>query len=234
MGLAVRELSGGYGSVPVVRGATFHVDDGETVAVLGRNGSGKTTLLRGLMGLLPRCSGSVLLNDRPVDRASTHERARAGIAYVPQGRDIFSELTVEENLRLGHVLAGRRMSAPLPAELIGRFSWIPERLAQAGGTLSGGQQQMLAVMRMLIAGPQVLLLDEPTEGLAPAIIDELADLLADIVASEQMSILVVEQNVAFALRLARRGYIMDHGEIVAAGTATELTSDEMVDQYLSV
>ncbi len=235
MGLAVRELSGGYGSVPVVRGATFHVDDGETVAVLGPNGSGKTTLLRGLMGLLPRCSGSVLLNDRPVDRASTHERARAGIAYVPQGRDIFSELTVEENLRLGHVLAGRRMSAPLPAELIGRFSWIPERLAQAGGTLSGGEQQMLAIGRALMLKPRLMLLDEPSQGLAPNLTRELFAILERIARDEGVTLLIVEQNANLILRFADYAYVLEAGAIVLDGDAEKIQSDEGIRRsYLGV
>lgn len=234
MGLEVRDLHGGYGPVPVVRGVSFEVADGESVAVLGRNGSGKTTLLRGLMGLLPRCTGSVNLDGQPLASLATFRRARAGVAYVPQGRDIFPELTVEENLRLGHLPAGRRMSHPLPDDVMEHFSWMRDRLHQHGGTLSGGQQQMLAVARMLVADPKVLILDEPTEGLAPAVVHDLAELLAGIVATRRIAILVVEQNAAFALRLARRGYVMEKGQIVAAGSAAELASEDIISRHLTI
>jgi ABC-type branched-chain amino acid transport systems, ATPase component len=234
MGLEVRDLCGSYGSVPVLQGVSFEVADGESIAVLGRNGSGKTTLLRGLMGLLPRCSGSINLDGQPLEALPTFRRARAGVAYVPQGRDIFPELTVEENLRLGHLRAGRRMSHPLPDDVMEHFSWMRGRLRQQGGTLSGGEQQMLAVARMLIAEPKMLFLDEPTEGLAPAVVHDLAELLAGIVAARHLAILVVEQNVAFALRLANRGYVMEKGQFVAAGSATELASEDVVGRRLTI
>lgn len=234
MGLEVRDLYGSYGPVPVVQGVSFDVADGESVAVLGRNGSGKTTLLRGLMGLLPRCTGSINLDGHPLATLATFRRARAGVAYVPQGRDIFPELTVGENLRLGHLPAGRPMSHPLPDDVLGHFPWMADRLHQQGGTLSGGEQQMLAVARMLLADPKVLILDEPTEGLAPAVVHDLAELLAGIVATRRLAILVVEQNAAFALRLAHRGYVMEKGRIVAAGSAAELASEDIISRRLTI
>lgn len=234
MGLEVRDLHGGYDPVPVVRDVSLEVADGESVAVLGRNGSGKTTLLRGLVGLLPRCTGSINLDGQPLAALPTFRRAQAGVAYVPQGREIFPELTVEENLRLGHCAAGRRMSDPLPDGLMEHFSWMGDRLRQQGGTLSGGQQQMLAVARALVSEPKVLLLDEPTEGLAPAVVDDLAELLSGIVGSRRIALLVVEQNVTFALRLARRGYVMEKGQIVAVGSAAELASEAVISRHLTI
>jgi branched-chain amino acid transport system ATP-binding protein len=234
MGLNVSGVSGGYGPVPVIHDVSLDVADGESVALLGRNGCGKTTLLRGLMGMLPRCRGNVSLQGVDLTEAPTYLRARAGLGYVPQGREIFPELTVEENLRLGHTLGGRPMRTPIPPEVLAHFEWMHDRLGQLGGTLSGGQQQMLAVARVLVANPKVILLDEPTEGLAPAVIDELAELLGRIVRELHLCVLVVEQNIGFALVLAGRGYIMEKGTIVWSGNGDDLSNDAVVGQYLTI
>lgn len=234
MGLRVSKVNGGYGPVPVIHDVSLDVADGESVALLGRNGSGKTTLLRGLMGMLPRCRGSVSLDSLELTDAPTFRRARAGLAYVPQGREIFPGLTVEENLRLGHTLAGRSMRSQIPDDVLAHFEWMHDRLGQRGGTLSGGQQQMLAIARVLVADPKVILLDEPTEGLAPAVVEELAELLGRIVRERRLGVLVVEQNIGFALALAERGYIMEKGTVVWSGDRDDLSDDAVVGQYLAI
>ena len=234
MSLSVIGVSGGYGQVPVIHDVSLDVADGESVALLGRNGCGKTTLLRGLMGMLPRCRGNVSLDDVDLTVAPTYLRARAGLAYVPQGREIFPDLTVEENLRLGHTLGGRPMRTPLPPSVLAHFEWMHDRLGQRGGTLSGGQQQMLAIARVLVADPKIILLDEPTEGLAPAVIDELAELLGRIVRELHLGVLIVEQNIGFALALAGRGYIMEKGTVVWSGDRDDLNNDVVVGQYLTI
>lgn len=234
MGLSVRNLSGAYGPVPVLRDVSIDVDSGEAVAILGRNGVGKTTLLRAIMGALPRTTGSIHLDGHSLSDLPTYRRARLGVAYVPQGRDIFPDLTVDENLRLGHCASGRSMSAPLPGELMEHFTWMRDRLRQPGGTLSGGQQQMLAIARALIAEPRVVLLDEPTEGLAPTVTNELAQLLRLVAARLNLAMLVVEQNAAFALSVAQRGYVMEKGQVVATGSASDLMSDEIINRHLTI
>ena len=232
--LTIEGLSGAYGSSPVVRDVSLIVGDGEYVALLGRNGSGKTTTLRGIMGMLPRCGGAIRLDGQAVSNWPTYRRARCGIGYVPQGRDIFPELTVEENLRMGNLLAGRKMSHPLPHGIFDHFDWLEERLSQLGGTLSGGQQQMLAVARALVAEPRVLLLDEPTEGLAPTVVDQMAYMLQSVLRDRVMAILVVEQHLAFASRLTTRGYVMSSGEIVYSGTTEEISSPQVISKYLTL
>jgi urea transport system ATP-binding protein len=234
MGFMVSKVNGGYGPVPVIHDVSLDVADGESVALLGRNGSGKSTLLRGLMGMLPRCHGSVSLDSAELADAPTYRRARAGLAYVPQGREIFPGLTVEENLRLGHTLAGRSMSSAIPEDVLAHFEWMRERLGQRGGTLSGGQQQMLAIARVLVANPKVILLDEPTEGLAPAVVEELVELLRRVVRERRLGVLVVEQNIGFALALAGRGYIMEKGTIVWSGDRDDLSDDAVIGQYLAI
>jgi urea transport system ATP-binding protein len=218
----------------VITGIDLTVGRGESVFLLGRNGSGKTTLLRGLMGLLPAAQGSIELDGTPLGALVTHRRARAGLAYVPQGRDIFPDLTVEENLRLGHVLAGRPMRTPLPSGLLDHFPWMHERLGQAGGTLSGGQQQMVAIARVLVGEPKLLLLDEPTEGLAPTAIEDLVALLSKVVSERMLDLLVVEQNISFAFAVATRGYVVEKGAIAWAGSQKEFQDGAVAGQFLAI
>jgi urea transport system ATP-binding protein len=232
--LRVRGLSGGYGRAPVLDGVSLDVGGGEVVAILGRNGTGKTSLLRALVGLLPWSSGQVTFDGHELGRLPTHRRCRLGIGYVPQGRDVFAGLTVEDNLRFGHVLAGRPMRAPLPDELFESFPWMAERRSQPGRTLSGGQQQMLAIARVLVARPRLLLLDEPTEGLAPAVVEQLAALLGEVRRERELAILLVEQNVAFALSLAGRGYMIEKGRIVSEGDAEALRAEEVIGRHLAI
>jgi urea transport system ATP-binding protein len=233
--LEVHGVSGGYGvTAQVLHDVGLHVEAGEVVALLGRNGVGKTSLLRAVMGLLPRAEGTVRIDGEDASGLPTHGRARRGLGYVPQGRDLFPNSSVEQNLRYGHLLAGGRMSNPLPAHLFEWFPWMRDRSDQRAGTLSGGEQQMVAIARMLVGRPKVLLLDEPTEGLAPVMVQQVAATIREIAGTEGPGMLLVEQNVTFALRLARRGYVMEKGRIVVEGPVDVLGSDEVVSRYLAI
>lgn len=232
--LEIQGLSGGYARSPVLRDIDVSAGVNEVVGILGRNGTGKTSLMRAIMGLLPWAEGSIALDGREISGLPTHKRARAGIAYVPQGRGIFPEATLEENLRYGLLLADRSMGDRLPDHIFEMFPWMDERLRQRAGTLSGGEQQMLAIARVLVGEPKVLLLDEPTEGLAPAIVEGLRDSIREIAAGGRHAILVVEQNLRFVLTLASRGYVLEKGHIVAAGDANELQREEVVARHLSI
>jgi urea transport system ATP-binding protein len=232
--LEVANLSGGYGETRVLHDVTLGAREAELVSVLGRNGMGKTALMKAIMGLLPGSRGRITLDGRDVSRLSTHHRARAGIGYVPQGRGIFPRATLEENLRFGLLLSSRRMRDELPELVFDVFPWMQDRLRQTAGTLSGGEQQMLAVARTMVADPKVLLLDEPTEGLAPTVIGHLMDVLTRIRDRGTHAILLVEQNLRFALSLATRGYVLEKGRIVAEGAPEDLQKEEIVVRHLSV
>jgi urea transport system ATP-binding protein len=232
--LRVDRLSGGYGRTSALRDVTLEVAPREVVAVLGRNGTGKTTLMKAIMALLPWTRGSITLAEREISALPAHKRARLGIGYVPQGRGIFPDVTLEENLRYGLLLADRSLHDPLPTRVFEVFPWMRERLGQAAGTLSGGEQQMLAVARVLVGEPKLLLLDEPTEGLAPAIVEQLRDVIKDIAAFGDHAILLVEQNLRFALGLASRGYVLEKGAIVAQGDPDDLQREEIVARHLSI
>jgi urea ABC transporter ATP-binding protein UrtE len=232
--LEVKTLSGGYVGTPVIHDISFHAGEVEVVTILGRNGTGKSTLMKALLGLLPWAKGSIRLDGQEISRLLTHKRARAGIGYVPQGRGIFPSVTLEENLRYGLYLGGRSMRQPIPGFVFETFPWMEERLGQTAGTLSGGEQQMLAIARVLVAEPKVLLLDEPTEGLAPAVVEHLRDVLIGVRDEGKHSILLVEQNLRFALALASRGYVLEKGQIVAEGDPDHLQKEEVVARHLSV
>ena len=213
--LRAANLRGGYGGIPILRGVNLEVAAGECVGVLGHNGAGKTTLIRALAGLLPSASGSVLLEGAEIGELPAHERARAGFALVPQGRDIFPDLTVEENLRIACADLGEEGEEAALAAALQMFPQLRPLLARRGGGLSGGQQQILAAARALASRPIVLLLDEPTEGVQPSVADEIADALA---AARQSgaAIVLVEQNPDFVARVCSRVYVMTRGEITAA------------------
>jgi urea transport system ATP-binding protein len=221
--LAVEGLEQYYGGSHILRGVGLQARLGEITVVLGRNGVGKTTLLKSLMGVVPVRAGRVLLGGRDITRATPYERARAGIGYVPQGREIFGRLTVEENLRMG--LAPRRGGTPLPAELFELFPVLQQMRQRRGGDLSGGQQQQLAIARALAAGPQVLMLDEPTEGIQPSIIKDIGRVVRRLADSGRMAIVLVEQYYDFAAELADRYLVLERGRVVMAGHGADMAAD---------
>jgi urea ABC transporter ATP-binding protein UrtE len=211
--LSIRGLHAGYGESSVLHGVDLDVTAGEVTALLGRNGMGKTTLLKTAMGLLPARRGSVRFGDVEISRWPTHRIARAGLAYVPQGREIFGTFTVAENLRLGFLAHAGLPQHPV-AQVLEWFPVLAERSRQRAGTMSGGQQQMLAIARALVGRPKLLLLDEPTEGIQPSIVEEIGDILRRIVKETALTVLLVEQNVDLVARLAQRCAFMDNGAVV--------------------
>jgi branched-chain amino acid transport system ATP-binding protein len=226
-GLAVRGLAGGYGRIRVLHGLDLRVGAGEAVAVLGPNGAGKTTLLRTLSGLLPATAGSVLLDGADVTGVEPERLCRRGLVHVPEGRLVFPGLSVADNLTLGGYARRRRKDALAAGRraVLDLFPRLAERLRQPAGTLSGGEQQMLAIGRGLMSGPSVLLLDEPTVGLAPLLIREIFAALGVLRDSGDLALLLVEQNVAAALDLADRAYLLDRGRIARSATGAELRAD---------
>ena len=221
--LEVEQLHAGYGRIPALFGVELSVAAGEIVALLGRNGVGKTTTLRSIVGLTTRVSGRVVLDGRSIERLPTHVIARLGIAYVLEDRGVFPGLTVRDNLRLGH-LAGRGAAADYD-RVRDRFPVLTERLEQDANVLSGGERQMLALGRALLARPRLLLLDEFSEGLQPNLVQELAAELGEIAASG-VGILLVEQNAHLALRISTRCYVMEKGRVVDAGASSIFLADD--------
>jgi branched-chain amino acid transport system ATP-binding protein len=223
--LAVRDLHTYYGESHVLHSVNVDVRPGEGVALLGRNGVGKTTLIRSIVGFTPPREGTVTFEGRAIHRLSPHRIARAGIGLVPQGRRIFSPLSVNENLVIGaRAGAGTGWTR---ARVHGVFPRLAERAEQRGGTLSGGEQQMLAIGRALMTNPRLLVLDEPSEGLAPRIVHEIGRVLVEL-KRDGLAVLLVEQNVPLALKVADRVYVMSKGQIVYAGTPAELEAAEDV------
>ncbi|HVO07093.1 MAG TPA: urea ABC transporter ATP-binding subunit UrtE [Burkholderiaceae bacterium] len=212
-----------YGGSHILRHVGFEARVGEVTVVLGRNGVGKTTLLKSLMGVVPVKTGSILLDGADITHATAYERVRRGIGYVPQGREIFARLTVEENLRMG--LASKRNGAGLPAELFDLFPVLKQMIHRRGGDLSGGQQQQLAIARALAAGPKLLLLDEPTEGIQPSIIKDIGRVIRMLADRGTMAIVLVEQYYDFAAELADQYLVMERGEIVARGAGKNMAAD---------
>jgi urea transport system ATP-binding protein len=228
--LSVRGLSSSYGDAPVLHGVDLEVQAGQTIALMGRNGVGKTTLLRTVMGLLPVREGTVHLDGQDVTRLAPDRRARAGIGYVPQGRDIFPLLTVTDNLRLG---ARGAVTAAAMEEVLSYFPALGGMLAKKGGVLSGGEQQQLAIARVLLARPKVLLLDEPTEGIQPSIVQQIEGVVHKLKQERRIAILLIEQYLDFALRLADAFYVMEKGAIVTKGTIDH-TSKETIQRHMAV
>jgi urea transport system ATP-binding protein len=229
--LEAKDVHQYYGGSHTLRGASLSVPEGTCTCVMGRNGVGKTTLLKAIMGLVPVRSGSVRYGDRELVGADASARARAGIGYVPQGRDIFPELTVEENLRVG-TLTGRG-TREIPEIVFRLFPVLRTMLKRRGGDLSGGQQQQLAIGRALTLRPRCVLLDEPTEGIQPSIVHELGDVIRRLYSEEKIGVLLIEQKLPFAKRVAERFFLMERGSVVASGKMEEL-SDELVRKHLAV
>jgi urea transport system ATP-binding protein len=230
--LRVQGLRVGYGESQILWDVHLHLPEGRVVCLMGRNGVGKTTLLKSVMGLLAVQAGSIAFDGQDITRLRPEQRARRGMGYVPQGREIFPQLTVLQNLSLG-ILAQKGRQGKVPDSVFELFPALSGLLNRKGGFLSGGQQQQLAIARALVTEPKLLLLDEPTEGIQPSIIQQIEEVIVRIKAQGQVTILLVEQYLAFAWRLADAFYMMEKGSIVARGDIAELTED-VVKQYLTV
>lgn len=230
--LRLENVGFGYGPIHICQDINLEVQPGEVVCLLGRNGMGKTTLLEGLMGLNQQYSGRVLFKGEDISHMPPHARARRGMSLVPQGRRIFPDIPVRDNLRLG-TLARHAHCQPVPEMIFDYFPILRERLHQRGNTLSGGEQQMLAIGRALAGEPELLLLDEPSEGLAPLIVETIGELILRLRA-QGLAVLLAEQNLPFALAVANRGYILEKGRIVDSGDVISLQSHKIIRDYLMV
>ncbi|GLH77265.1 ABC transporter ATP-binding protein [Bradyrhizobium sp. SSBR45G] len=232
--LEIRDLRAGYGGTEVLRGVSLDVNAGEVVAVLGSNGVGKTTLNKVLSGVVPATSGTIRFNGAALERAAAPEIVTAGLIHVPEGRKIFPNLSVRENLELGAYCRPRRGRAEKIEQVYATFPKLKQRARQYAGTLSGGEQQMLAIGRGLMSEPKLLILDEPSLGLSPLMVEEMFALIARLAASG-LAIMLVEQNVVQSLELAGRAYIMENGLITLSGPAHELKSNaELKRAYLGL
>ena len=236
--LRLKNLTAAYGKIKALHGVSLHVQEKEIVALIGANGAGKTTLLNAVSGVMPKVEGSIRFRDEEIAGRRPDQVVRLGVCQVPEGRQIFSRQTVRENLELGAYLRfrgeGRREVRRDLERMFARFPVLQERERQIAGTLSGGEQQMLAIARALMSRPRIMLLDEPSMGLAPKLV---AEVFSTIVAlrAEGVTILLVEQNARMALQVASRGYVLQTGEIVLSGSAESLRSNEMVQKaYLGI
>ena len=225
--LQVKNVNQYYGGSHILRDVSIQSSLGRVTVVLGRNGVGKTTLLKSLMGLIPIKTGTIEFNGKAIHADTPYQRARAGIGFVPQGREIFARLTVEENLRMG--LAYKSAGTPIPAELYELFPVLKQMLNRRGGDLSGGQQQQLAIARALAAGPKLLILDEPTEGIQPSIIKDIGRVIRMLADRGDMAILLVEQYYDFAQELADDYVVMERGAVLASGKGQNMEIDGVRD-----
>ncbi len=234
--LEIEALGAGYGAVPVLNGVTIKVGAGEFVAIVGPNGAGKTTLFKTISGIVPAMSGAIRFEGRDLLAVAPSARAHLGIAHVPEGRQVFPSLTVLENLEMGAATeAGRRNWAENLEKVYTWFPVLAERAKTQAGALSGGQQQMLAIARGLASSPKLLMLDEPSLGLAPAVADEIFERIVAIHAGSGLTVLMVEQRVAEALHFATRGYVLEAGRVVLEGSHDELKSNDRIRQaYLGM
>jgi urea transport system ATP-binding protein len=231
--LQVDQLNQYYSSSHTLRGVSMSLAKGECLALLGRNGVGKTTLLKCLMGVLPVASGRVMMENREITKLKPHERAALGIAYVPQGREIFARLSVEENLLMGMSTKTGKKASVIKGEVYELFPVLKEMLNRRGGDLSGGQQQQLAIARALLAEPKLIILDEPTEGIQPSIIKDIGRVIRLLRERGDMGILLCEQYFDFAHALADKFIVLSRGEVVAAGSRNEM-NNENVKRFLAV
>jgi urea transport system ATP-binding protein len=227
--LQVNDTNQYYGGSHILRDVSFTAPVGACSVILGRNGVGKTTLLKCLMGILPIKSGEILLNDKDISKMSPEQRVRAGLAYVPQGRDIFSTLTVEENILIGMAKFSRSKAKHVPKHLYDIFPVLDEMKHRRGGDLSGGQQQQLAIARALASEPTVLILDEPTEGIQPSIIKDIGRVLRDLADKGDMAIVLVEQFYEFAEELADNYTVLSRGKVVSQGAGDTMVENKVQD-----
>ena len=233
--LSLENVSVKYGPIQAIRDISISVSQGEIVTLLGPNGAGKSTSLKAIMGLHPVSAGRIVFEGQPITGMVTEKIVRSGMTLTPEGRHVFAGLTIEENLRLGAASRrDRRQIAATRAEVFELFPILKERLQQLGGTLSGGEQQQLAIARSLMSAPRLLLLDEPSLGLAPRIVDQIFKLIADL-RCRGLTILLVEQNAEMSLEIADRGYVFSNGQIDLAGSSQQLrASDEVARTYLGI
>ena len=231
--LRVRSITTGYGSTPILRGIDLSVQPGEIVAVIGRNGVGKTTMMKSLIGQVRIWDGSIKLNGREISSMPPERRAQSGIGYIPQGREVFPRMTVEENLSIGEMINGAS-DRKLYDLVYGYFPILAERRRQAAGTMSGGQQQQLAIGRALVGNPVLLLLDEPSEGIQPTIVEDIARVMLTINKDLGTTILFVEQNLDMIMAMTQRCYVMDKGRIVAELRSQALAERDVVKRHLQI
>jgi urea transport system ATP-binding protein len=229
--LQVRDIDTFYGTSHILHGVSLHMADRELFAVLGRNGAGKTTLLRSITGVNPPTVGSIQLDGTEIAQLKSHRRTWLGISYVPQGRDIIPDITVAENIYVA--LLGKGKAKKVPSFVFDYFPALKPVVGQKGGTLSGGQQQQLAIARALVQEPKLLLMDEPTEGLQPSVVEEIEPIIKRIPAERNCAVLLVEQNLDFVRAITQKFAILDTGRIVASGNVGELTP-EVVQRHLAV
>jgi branched-chain amino acid transport system ATP-binding protein len=225
--LELRDVGARYGPIRALHDVSLSVDEGEVVALLGANGAGKTTTLRAISGMV-RTAGEIVFGGRSIARRRPESVARLGVAHVPEGRGLFSELTVWENIRMGAVVNNRKALREETQRIFGYFPWMESRRYQPAGTLSGGEQQMLALVRALVSRPRLLLLDEPSLGLAPTITRELFEIVRRLNEEEGLTVLVVEQNATIALEVAARAYVLEVGKVAVQGMSDELRRHEGV------
>jgi urea transport system ATP-binding protein len=230
--IAADGLRAGYATGDVLQDVSIEVAPGEIVGVLGRNGVGKTTLMRALIGLLSVRSGSITFRGEDITRRPANRRAALGIGYVPQGREVFAHMSVLDNLRMGQFI--NRAREFRPDQVYGYFPFLKDRSRQRAGTLSGGQQEMLAIARALVAGPDLLLLDEPSDGVQPSIVHDIGNFILRLVEERPLGVLIVEQNIELIQRAAQRAYVMDKGRVVATLGKNELRNTELLASYLAV
>jgi urea transport system ATP-binding protein len=231
--LELTDVTAGYGQTPVLLDISLYVNKGDMVCILGRNGVGKTTLLRSIIGLNKVNKGTIIFDADDVTKVPTYKRSRYGIAYIPQGREIIPYLSVLDNLKLGLTANRTQKAANILEEVFEFFPMLKQHLKRQGGLLSGGQQQQLAIARGLMSAPQMILLDEPTEGIQPSIVQEIEATLRRINTEKGITVVVVEQKIDFARQLAQRFFMMEKGSVVAQGHTSEL-DDTLVHRYLAV
>lgn len=230
--LDVQKICVAYGESEICHELSLHVNEGEILCILGRNGVGKTTSIKSIMGIVPAKSGKIIYKNKDITSWKPYQIARLGIGYVPQGRMIFPNLTVEENLQGGTLAMGKGVQK-IPDEIFHWFPFLKDRLSQKGGTLSGGEQQQLAIARCIIGNPEFVLLDEPSEGIQPNIVQRIREIIKQINREKNITFILVEQNLKFCLDCGTRGYVMENGTIQAEGDMPTIATNPIIQQCLT-